>query len=362
MPHRSVVILVDQPQRGHALAAAAQPLAHCRITDASEPWLEPSAIQGVIADVPLDRTDIRHCLKTLAARLDGQPMPLIYLLRTTRGAELRLAEQLGATACFPALALPQIVVTGLFRQIAPDKTVTDLLVEHSFDRASDLFRNMLSASPVGQVDLAAVDTEIDPILHALHSAGLRRWLELLHAHDDTTVRHCLLVAGLVANLALHLGLSSAERAALVRAGLVHDVGKAQIPLAILNKPGPLDPEELAVMRTHAARGHAMLIASGMTDPISLMVTRHHHEMLDGSGYPDRLRSEAIPDAVRLITICDIYAALTEPRPYRPALRQDEALPILRRMAPDRLEDALVEVFARSLAMHESATAARKAQA
>ncbi|WP_238183315.1 HD-GYP domain-containing protein, partial [Methylobacterium trifolii] len=133
------------------------------------------------------------------------------------------------------------------------------------------------------------------------------------------------------------------------AALVHDVGKARIPLAILNKPGPLDAAEMAVMRTHAAVGHDILFASGMRDPVALPATRHHHEMLDGSGYPDRLSGDRIDDPIRLLTICDIYAALTERRPYRPAMPQAEALRVLRGMsAAAKLEPALVEAFAASL--------------
>ena len=349
MPLRNVVVLADRPDRGSAIAEAARTVSRCRVSGAAEGWVDLDVVQGVIADMSLNRADTRHCLKTLSSRLAGQRMPLIYLMRTRQETELREAKQYGATACLSALTLPREVVTGLFRQIAPEKTMTDLLVEHSFDRADALFTEMLDAARTGRIDPRAVDDEIDPILNALREGGLQRWLDLVQAHDDMTVRHCLLVAGLVANFAVHLKLSAVDGTTLVRAGLVHDVGKAQIPLEILNKPGPLDACEMAVMRTHAVLGYEMLRASGMVDPVALEVTRHHHEMLDGSGYPDGLRNGQIGDAVRLLTICDIYAALTERRPYRSAMPQAQALPILRRMASTRLEAALVEAFASSLA-------------
>jgi len=349
MALRNVVVLADRPDRGSALAEAARTVSRCRVSGAAEGWADLDLVQGVIADMSLNRADTRHCLKDLSSRLAGQRMPLIYLMRTRGETELREAKQYGATACLSALTLPREVVTGLFRQIAPEKTMTDLLVEHSVDRAEALFTKMLDAARAGRIDPIAVDQEIDPILDALREGGLQRWLDLVQAHDDMTVRHCLLVAGLVANFAVHLKLSAVDGTALVRAGLVHDVGKAQIPLKILNKPGPLDADEMAVMQTHAALGYEVLRASGMTDPIALEVTRHHHEMLDGSGYPDGLHDGQIGDAVRLLTICDIYAALTERRPYRSAMPQAQALPILRQMAPVRLEAALVQAFASSLA-------------
>lgn len=349
MPFRNVVVLAERLDRGHAFAEAARTVSRCRITSYPESWADHDSLQGVIADVSLGRAEARHCLKTLSSRLAGQRLPLIYITRTHHSDELKDAEQHGATACFPAWMMPGEVVSGLFRQIAPEKTMTDLLVEHSFDRADLLFTNMIEATHAGRVDLIAVEDEIDPIFKALRDGGLQRWLDLVQAHDDMTVRHCLLVAGLVANFGIHLRLSAVDRAALLRAGIVHDVGKARIPLEILNKPGSLTAEEMSVMRTHAALGHEMLLASGMSDVAALAATRHHHEMLDGSGYPDGLRQDEISDMVRLLTVCDIYAALTERRPYRSAMSQIKALDILRSMTPIRLETAIVEAFAASLA-------------
>ncbi len=91
---------------------------------------------------------------------------------------------------------------------------------------------------------------------------------------------------------------------LTKAALLHDVGKTKIPLSILNKPGRLTDDEMAVMRTHAALGYDMLEHGGFSRKCC-MVVRSHHEMLDGSGYPDGLRAPEIPDLVRLVTICDI---------------------------------------------------------
>lgn len=349
MPFRNVVVLAERLDRGQAFAEAAQTVSRCRIAGYPEKWADYDSVHGVIADVSLGQAEARHCLKALSSRLDGQHLPLIYITRTRHSHELKEAERHGATACFPAWMLPGEVVSGLFRQIAPEKTMTDLLVEHSFDRAELLFTKMLEAARAGRVNPFAVEDEIDPILKAVKEGGLQRWLDLVQAHDDMTVRHCLLVAGLVANFGIHLRLSTVDRAALLRAGIVHDVGKARIPLEILNKPGSLTAEEMLVMRTHAALGHEMLLASGMSDVVAIAATRHHHEMLDGSGYPDGLRQDEITDMVRLLTVCDIYAALTEHRPYRSAMPQIKALGILRSMTPLRLETAIVEAFAASLA-------------
>ena len=354
MPFRSVVMLAERPDRGRALADAVRPVAHCRVAGLADDWGDLDHVRGVIADVSVARVEAQRCLAKLSDRLDGRPLPIVCVMQTMREGELKQAERLGATACFPPQTLPRTLITGLFRQIAPGKSMSDLVVEHSFDRADLMFTNMFEVAQNGSVELEPVDREIDPVLQAVEFGGLRRWLDLVQAHDDMTVRHCLLVAGLAAHFALHLGLSIDDRTSLVRGALVHDVGKAKIPLAILQKPGTLDNDELKVMRTHAALGHELLVASGMTDEFALAITRHHHEMLDGSGYPDGLAGALISDPVRLLTICDIYAALIEHRPYRPAMTQDEAIAILRRMTPDRLETALVEAFASSLDEYQAA--------
>ena len=148
--------------------------------------------------------------------------------------------------------------------------------------------------------------------------------------------------GLSTAFALSLGLNARDRHLLAKAALLHDVGKTKIPPAILNKPGRLDPNELTIMRTHPGIGHAMLVGSGF-DAATLMVVRSHHEMLDGSGYPDGLRAAEIPDLVRLVTISDIYAALIEKRPYKAALSESAALAIIDSMV-GRLDGDLVRAF------------------
>jgi putative nucleotidyltransferase with HDIG domain len=142
----------------------------------------------------------------------------------------------------------------------------------------------------------------------------------------------MLVAGLVGGLSKSLGFRVADCRLLTQAALVHDVGKAKIPPEILNKPGPLTPAERIVIERHPALGHEMLAGKGFSGEIETVV-RSHHEFLDGSGYPDRLKGAEIPDMVRLVTICDIFGALIERRAYKPPLDPEEALSILQKMGP-----------------------------
>ena len=126
-------------------------------------------------------------------------------------------------------------------------------------------------------------------------------------------------------------------------GEPHDVGKAFIPTAILDKPGALTEEEIAEMREHPRRGYEALAAQGSFPPEMLDVVLHHHEMLDGSGYPNGLSGSQISDIVRLTTIVDIYAALVEKRAYRLPFTHARAFGIMESMGA-KLDQQLLQAF------------------
>jgi putative nucleotidyltransferase with HDIG domain len=166
-------------------------------------------------------------------------------------------------------------------------------------------------------------------------------LDVVWQFDDVTYQHCLLVAGLCAAFSLKSVLTSNHRRLLLQAAILHDVGKVRVPSGILNKPGVLSKPERDVMRTHAEMGHAMLAGRGDVSPVVLEVIRHHHEYLDGTGYPDRLQGRQISDYVRIVTICDIYAALIERRPYKAPMPPRQALAVLTELG-DKLDRNLLK--------------------
>jgi HD-GYP domain-containing protein (c-di-GMP phosphodiesterase class II) len=125
--------------------------------------------------------------------------------------------------------------------------------------------------------------------------------------------------------------------------MFHDVGKATIPLAVLDKPGRLDPEERTLIETHPVAGYEILKKNEGISAEILDAVRHHHEYLDGSGYPDGLCAENITDIVRILTISDIFAALIEHRPYRVTRSREDAYDVLCDM-DGKLEKPLVSAF------------------
>ena len=150
-------------------------------------------------------------------------------------------------------------------------------------------------------------------------------LARLKTQDDYTYMHSVAVCALMTALAKQLGLddTSVKQAGL--AGLLHDLGKAAIPLEILNKPGALTDEEFKLVKLHPEKGHALLLEAGITDEVTLDVCLHHHEKMDGSGYPHRLMGDKISLFAKMGAICDVYDAVTSNRPYKSGWEPGESL-------------------------------------
>jgi putative two-component system response regulator len=146
----------------------------------------------------------------------------------------------------------------------------------------------------------------------------------IEGKDPYTHGHCERLADYSARLGAQLDLPEEEITALRRAGIVHDVGKIAVPDAILLKPGRLTPDEWTIIREHSVVGER-ICAPLKSFRLVLPVIRHHHEKLDGSGYPDGLRGDAIPVTARVLQIVDVYDALTTDRPYKKAFSITEAL-------------------------------------
>jgi len=149
----------------------------------------------------------------------------------------------------------------------------------------------------------------------------------IEARDPYTSGHCERLAEMSSRLGARLAIPEEHIKALRWAGTVHDIGKVVVPDAILLKPGPLTPEEMAVMRKHSVVGER-ICAPLRTFRLVTPIIRHHHEKRDGSGYPDGLRGEEIPLTARILQLADVYDALTTNRPYRTAVPSEEALQIM----------------------------------
>ncbi|OYW24119.1 MULTISPECIES: HD-GYP domain-containing protein [unclassified Sphingomonas] len=167
-----------------------------------------------------------------------------------------------------------------------------------------------------------------------HPSAVLGVTRLKDRHEYTYV-HSVAVCGLMISLARQMGLPPASHHEIGLAGLLHDIGKARVPTMLLDKPGPLTPDEKDIVRNHALWGYEMLIegqrdagSNSRLPQIVLDVCLHHHERVDGTGYPDRKRGEDISIYARMAAICDMYDAMTSARVYKAASSPAEALEYL----------------------------------
>jgi HD-GYP domain-containing protein (c-di-GMP phosphodiesterase class II) len=176
-------------------------------------------------------------------------------------------------------------------------------------------------------------------------------LARIKAADDYTYMHSVAVCALMVALARRLGLDDGQTRAAGIAGLLHDLGKAAIPLAVLNKPGKLTDEEFTVIKGHPGQGHAMLLASGDADAVTLDVCLHHHEKTDGSGYPKGLQGDEISLFARMGAVCDVYDAITSNRPYKAGWDPAESLRKMAGWAEGHFDPKVFQAFVKSLGIY-----------
>lgn len=203
-----------------------------------------------------------------------------------------------------------------------------------------MFSAAMSGSPIDVRDAKSASAKI---AESIAENGLSDWLTTVRLHHEGTYQHYLLVTGVAVDFGLSLGMARADIERLYSAAMFHDIGKARIPLAVLDKPGRLDDRERALIETHPAAGYEVLKGTAGISPEILDAVRHHHEYLDGGGYPDALCAESITDVVRILTISDIFAALIEHRTYKLPMSREKAYEILLGMN-GKLEKPLVEAF------------------
>ncbi len=166
------------------------------------------------------------------------------------------------------------------------------------------------------------------IREAAELGGLDSWIEALNDHHNYSFRHSMFVCGTLTYFANAIGIGGADLEKLTIGGLLHDIGKSQVPLEILDKPGKLDDSEWKAMQMHPEHSRKILLNEQGLDADTVAIAIHHHEKLDGTGYPDYLSGAQIGDHVRLTAIADVYSALIDKRSYKEAMSQNAALDLM----------------------------------
>jgi putative nucleotidyltransferase with HDIG domain len=176
-------------------------------------------------------------------------------------------------------------------------------------------------------------------------------LARLKTHDDYSYMHSVAVCALMISLARQLGMDENATREAGLAGLLHDMGKAVMPLDVLNKPGKLTDDEFKIMKSHPVRGYEMLREGGTATEGALDVCLHHHEKIDGSGYPHGLRGDQITQLAKMGAVCDVYDAITSNRPYKNGWDPAESIRKMAEWRGGHFDDAVFQAFVKSLGIY-----------
>jgi HD-GYP domain-containing protein (c-di-GMP phosphodiesterase class II) len=226
------------------------------------------------------------------------------------------------------------------------------------EQAGQTVREVLRDARLGKaIEIDNVEAVVHDITASLtrNSGALLSLLRLKDA-DNYTFLHCVAVGTFMVTFARSMDLDAETVGQAGIGGMLHDVGKMQVPDAILNKPGKLTDAEFALIKRHPAIGHELLLQSGVVGPLPLDITLHHHERIDGSGYPDKLPGERISLLTKMASIVDVYDAITSDRCYHRGIAPTEAL---RKMfewsKTHQFEETLVHQFMRCVGIYPVGT-------
>ena len=251
----------------------------------------------------------------------------------------------GAAGAVPAAAVPVRAATV---PMASELSRAAQVINGSRQKVISLFSEVRMGRAVDLEQCLPVVEDVAESVSRNASALIS--LARLKTQDDYTYMHSVAVCALMVSLARQLGMDEAATREAGLAGLLHDVGKMLVPSAVLNKPGRLTDEEFAVIKHHPQRGYDLL-KNGDAAPLSALdVCLHHHEKMDGSGYPGKLKGEEISLLARMGAVCDVYDAITSNRAYKSAW--DPAVS-LQRMAQwaGHFDTAVFQAFVKSLGIY-----------
>ena len=346
---RRLLLASDRSDQSSELADILQTVSEVDTIATSEiPDAPTRDLSGIVVDINLRSAEsvqlVRNKLRADAYR----EMPRLFVLADALHHGSMQAWALGATDTnarpFDAQGILQRIRAAFPDDSSYNETDRGKVLNRGVEAAHGvmvrIFEKLRAGVPLKFSDVIEAENKI---LKAIKHSSLREWLTAVGCHHTDSYRHCLFVTGFAVAFAQHLGMRDDDQRRLVRAALLHDVGKAFVPVAILDKPSQLTPEEMEEMRQHPRRGFEALATQGGFPPEMLDVVLHHHEFLDGTGYPDGLSGKEISDIVRLTTIVDIYAALVEKRAYRLQFTHARAFAVMEEMG-DKLDQHLLHAF------------------
>ena len=256
------------------------------------------------------------------------------------------------------------------RTKAPEKSVTEIAQHGKAPKPTSMSEELARAAIICNKGKKAVDSMFREVrmgkavstegvgelveeitLSVLRNPGALVSLARLKTADDYTYMHSVAVCALMASLARQLGLNEQEIREAGMAGLLHDLGKAVMPMQILNKPGKLTDDEFRTIKNHPVEGHRLLLECRIASEIVLDVCLHHHEKVDGSGYPNKLAGDQISLYAKMGAVCDVYDAITSNRPYRKGWDPAESIQKMSQWCTGHFDEHVFQAFVKSVGIY-----------
>jgi putative nucleotidyltransferase with HDIG domain len=266
-----------------------------------------------------------------------------------------------AAGTAPRAATPVRPPRPALRAIAPVSMGNELkraaaLIKKSREAVHSMFTEARMGKAVTVDDAMPLVEEISESV--MRNAGAMIGLARLKTADDYTYMHSVAVCALMIALGRQLELDDEQIRQAGLAGLLHDIGKMAIPAPILNKPGKLTDEEFHVVKQHPSQGHHMLLATQGMPAVALDVCLHHHEKIDGTGYPEGLKGEQISLFARMGAICDVYDAVTSNRPYKRGWCPAESLRRMAEWSKGHFDERIFAAFIKCIGIYPVGTLVR----
>lgn len=230
------------------------------------------------------------------------------------------------------------------RNDIPTEEKAAIVYEKATEVMDHMFQNPEALGNVQEIQ-PLVGGFIDIVLHDQNAVES---LMQITAHDYYTHTHSINVSIYTISLGAFMGITGDELKTLGTAAVLHDIGKSKVDYNIINKNGRLDENEFEEMKRHPAEGHAIALKLGIQDQRILTGIRHHHERLDGGGYPDDLKGIRISKFARLIGVCDVFDALSTKRSYKAPMSSFEALKLMKQEFKGHLDMDMVNAFIKML--------------
>jgi putative nucleotidyltransferase with HDIG domain len=352
-PRSHIAVVSDRaPQRAELASILGEIGPVRRWLPGSEPEAVTKTALCAVIDVDLDSPDTGRGMDLVRKFTEKSSIPIICVLDNSAEKlelELRVAKirALGAAAISRPFEPDEILEAvrnkddlAFERKAIEQGGAVGLGVAAAHSMLTNIFRTSRAGRPVPFEQVKVKDVVI---IDALRASGIKAWLDVVRQHHSQTYRHSLLVTGIAVAFAQALDMRVEDQQRLARAGLLHDIGKALVPLEILEKPGVLTEQEIAEVRKHPVLGYELLLREGGFPEEILDCVRHHHEFLDGSGYPDGLHGHQISDLVRIVTIADIFTGLSEQRAPGSSLPVERTLGVMEGMI-GKLDGDLLRAF------------------